>query len=167
MQADSFHFQRRFCTKTFFWNWVNIVFAIDVHTSLLINSTDKYTQLTSFYGPRLFLSLSLVQKGSTVWWPNIFLFRNLVWSCLIKFERQTFDQTMWNILFVKTCLVPFGHSVQCWSPSNVSSCLVTKHFLFGQGFLQLVFSILSAVEPRVIQIMWELYEQSGNWEQAA
>lgn len=88
LQADSLYFQRFICTKTIFLQQVNIVFAIDF-TPLTAN---KHTHLTSFHGTGLFLSLNPVQMGNIVWWPNIFLFGNIVWSCLTKIEqRQKFD----------------------------------------------------------------------------
>lgn len=63
-------------------------------------------------------------------------------------------ETIWLLsktLVTKQGLIVFGHQT---------------FFLFGQSFIQLVFCILSAVEPQVIQIMRDLYQQSGNWEQA-
>lgn len=131
LQADSLYFHRLICTKTiFFLQRVNTVFAIDF-TPITAN---KHTQLTSFHGPGLLLSLNPVQMGNIVWWPNIFLFGNIVWSCLTKFEqRQKFDcknmfKTIWLLsktLATKQGLIVFGHQTffSIW-PEFYTTCLL-------------------------------------------
>ena len=82
----------------------------------------------------------LVNKHFHVWTPCLIVFDRVWYNLNVDkhlIKHKTFCKTFFSFDGDQTCLIPFGHSVQhqhVWSPNNVWSCLVAKHFPFGQGF---------------------------------
>lgn len=81
------------------------------------------------------------KHDQTLWWPTMLMLYWMAKRCLSNiFWRAKFLQCSMEVLsslkFFQTRSNKVSKRENIWSRNNVWSCLIAKHFLFGQGFTQ-------------------------------